>query len=166
VSDSDDDGIAGTGVPVVDANGLVTSITYSAPTNGNWQEPTIGVCLPVIYNEGIDNDGDGLIDCEDPECASPTANPATLKPIYPTYRGGRYTQKGQQHLFKFTDNGIGVPDMYRELIFKPFKTLNNKSLNNSAGLGLAISKSIIEKSGGKIWLTSNEQGRSSFEFLI
>jgi len=56
----------------------VTSITYSAPTNGNWQDPTIGICLTEICNDGIDNDGDGLIDCEDPECAPPTANPTTL----------------------------------------------------------------------------------------
>lgn len=75
-------------------------------------------------------------------------------------------KKGQQYLFRIKDNGVGIPDEYQELIFKPFKTLKNKSLNNSAGLGLTICKSIIEKSGGKIWLNSKKDQGSSFEFII
>ncbi len=68
VSDADGDGLAGTGVPTVDMNGLVTSITYASPTNNFWQNSTIGVCLPELCADGIDNDADGLVDCEDPDC--------------------------------------------------------------------------------------------------
>ena len=69
ISDSDTDGLAGTGVPTVDANGLVTTITYAAPANNIWQNPNVGSCMAEICDDGIDNDLDGDIDCLDDECA-------------------------------------------------------------------------------------------------
>ena len=69
-SDTDTDGIAGAGVPTVDANGLVTSISYASPLNNTWQNPLIGLCLTETCNDGLDNDMDGLIDCLDPDCAA------------------------------------------------------------------------------------------------
>ncbi len=72
VSDSDNDGIAGTGTPTVDANGLVTSITYTSPTINYWQNPLVATCIIEVCDDGIDNDGDGLIDCNDPDCISCT----------------------------------------------------------------------------------------------
>ena len=44
VSDSDNDGIAGAGIAPVDANGLVTSITYGSPPNNTWQNPATNSC--------------------------------------------------------------------------------------------------------------------------
>lgn len=73
VSDTDADGIAGTGTPTVDINGLVTAVTYTAPTQNNWQNPDIGPCLTEICNDGIDNDTDGLTDTLDPDCCAASA---------------------------------------------------------------------------------------------
>ena len=73
ISDSDDDGIAGTRTAVVDANGLVTTHTYSHPTFDQWQNPAVGICVAEICTNSIDDDGDGLIDCADAEC--PSADP-------------------------------------------------------------------------------------------
>jgi len=78
VADSETDGIAGTGTPIVDDNGLVTSITYQSPPNNNWQNPDIGPCLTEICDDGIDNDTDGLIDSLDPDCCTAQA-PALIK---------------------------------------------------------------------------------------
>jgi len=68
IADGDNDGVAGNGTPSVDGNGLVTSITYNLPANSNWQDPSMGSCLTEICNDGIDNDGDGLVDCMDFDC--------------------------------------------------------------------------------------------------
>ena len=69
ISDSDDDGLAGTGVPTVDiTTGLVSSISYSTPGSTDWRNPSVFACLIEICNDGIDNDGDGEIDCADDDC--------------------------------------------------------------------------------------------------
>ena len=75
VGDPDDDGIAGAGAASVDANGLVTTNTYGHPTFHQWQDSSIGICVPEICTNSIDDDGDGLIDCADEEC--PGSAPVT-----------------------------------------------------------------------------------------
>jgi len=67
VADADVDGIAGTGTPITDAFGVVTTILYEEPPTDNWQDP-LQSCLEICDN-GIDDDGDGLIDEFDPDCA-------------------------------------------------------------------------------------------------
>ena len=44
VTDPEDDGIAGVGVPVVDANGLVTTWAYQVPLYSFWQDPNYNYC--------------------------------------------------------------------------------------------------------------------------
>ncbi len=76
IADPDGDGRAGTGTPLVNpANGLINTITYVDPPNNNWQNPLVGPCLPESCDDGIDNDADGLTDCDDPDCiTSPAIN--------------------------------------------------------------------------------------------
>lgn len=65
------------------------------------------------------------------------------------------------------DTGIGIPDDFRNLIFKSFtqaeKSRSRKFSGN--GLGLALSKKIIEKLGGKIWFDS-EAGKGSVFYIL
>ena len=68
VSDNDLDGIAGVGTPIVDDEGLVTSIIYSPPPNNFWQNSLIGFCLPEICDDNIDNNANNYIDENDFEC--------------------------------------------------------------------------------------------------
>lgn len=66
------------------------------------------------------------------------------------------------------DTGMGISKEARDKIFEPFEQENKVSTMKTAGtgLGLTISKQIIEFSGGKIWVESNEQEGSTFIFTI
>jgi hypothetical protein len=77
IADSDNDGIAGSGTPTITSLGLVDGLTYAYPSNTNWQNSSASSQCIEICNNGIDDDGDGLIDCQDCsdcEAASNCAN--------------------------------------------------------------------------------------------
>jgi two-component system sensor histidine kinase VicK len=62
------------------------------------------------------------------------------------------------------DNGIGIPSQQIPFLFDRFTTTGRIGLNNepSVGLGLHISKQLIEKQGGKIGVETTEQKGSTF----
>ncbi len=66
------------------------------------------------------------------------------------------------------DNGIGLPEKERERIFERFYRVNNQIIKSTpgAGLGLYISKIIVEAHGGRIWAKNRLQGGSVFSFSL
>ena len=58
----------------------------------------------------------------------------------------------------FSDNGPGIAEEVRDKVFIP----NFTTKNTGAGLGLAISKNIVEGSGGKITFQTSEKGTTFF----
>lgn len=62
--------------------------------------------------------------------------------------------------FYVQDNGPGIEQQFHEKIFELFQTLENRDKIESTGIGLAIVKKIVEESGGKIWIES-EQGKGA-----
>ena len=60
------------------------------------------------------------------------------------------------------DCGVGIRAAERERIFDPFHT----SKPDGMGMGLAISRSIVESHGGQLWVTPNEGPGVTFQFVL
>lgn len=65
-------------------------------------------------------------------------------------------------IVKVIDNGKGIPENLRDSIFMP----NFTTKSSGAGLGLAITKNIVENFKGEIWFTSEIENGSTFFISI
>lgn len=71
-------------------------------------------------------------------------------------------------LISIKDDGIGIPKRVQSRIFEKFFRADNaiKSETEGTGLGLYVSKMIVESSGGKIWFKSEEKKGTTFFISI
>ena len=81
--------------------------------------------------------------------------------------GGILTIKGQldqdgRVLTSVSDTGVGLPAEKAEQIFEAFFSTKPEG----SGMGLAISRSIIESHGGRVWATTNSGKGASFHFTL
>lgn len=70
--------------------------------------------------------------------------------------------------FTIEDTGVGIPEDKIDTIFDAFTQAHipNEEELKGTGLGLSITQKIIEKLGGKIWVTSEENVGSTFHFVL
>ena len=69
-------------------------------------------------------------------------------------------------LFTFSDHGIGIEPQYAERIFVIFQRLHERTAYAGTGIGLAMTRKIIEYFGGKIWLDTSYTGGTRFCFTL
>lgn len=76
--------------------------------------------------------------------------------------------KGSDMILSVKDSGVGIPKNMQSRLFEKFYRADNvKKLDTEGtGLGLYISKMIIEASGGKIWFESKENKGAKFFFSL
>lgn len=77
----------------------------------------------------------------------------------------RLERKGGDICFEIKDSGVGIPKEDQKYIFQKFFRSKSKE-KGGTGLGLFITKSIIEKLGGKIWFESKEGEGTTFYFTL
>ena len=72
-----------------------------------------------------------------------------------TVRTSRYADGVE---IEIADTGAGIPAAERERVFEPFHRLDAARTDGGAGLGLAISRAIVEAHGGRIWIADAGPG--------
>jgi two-component system sensor histidine kinase KdpD len=89
----------------------------------------------------------------------------------------KYTPKGSsidiaahredgQVVIDVDDRGPGVPPQHRADVFEKFYRLPREGQSGGAGLGLAISRGIVEAHGGTMWVDNRDGGGAAFRFTI
>ena len=75
-------------------------------------------------------------------------------------------QEDNDIVFSVIDNGNGIPKEDIPSLFKRFSQGTSKKRSTGTGLGLYLSRQIVEAHGGKIWLESKLNKGSEFSFLL
>lgn len=77
------------------------------------------------------------------------------------------TEDNRVH-FKITDTGIGIAPEFHKAIFEEFQQATNggRDVRSGTGLGLPISKQLLELMNGSIWLESEVGKGSTFGFSL
>jgi PAS domain S-box-containing protein len=75
-------------------------------------------------------------------------------------------RRGDDWIFAVGDNGIGIAPKHHERIFDLFKRLHEAKEYPGNGIGLAVSRRIVSRHGGKIWVESESGKGSVFYFTV
>ena len=68
-------------------------------------------------------------------------------------------------LVSVRDNGIGIPEAHHEEIFRVFARAH-ADVAEGSGIGLAISRRIVQRHGGRIWVESQPGTGATFYFTL
>lgn len=140
----------------------------------NLVEQVYNELLPLAQNKNIDFS----IDCNNKNLEI-NADRSELRRVVCNLCGNaiNYTQDGgkvaitlknesKDLIFSVSDNGCGIPQEDIPNMFQRFSQGTSKKRSTGTGLGLYLSRQIIESHGGKIWLESKVNKGSEFSFLL
>ena len=69
-------------------------------------------------------------------------------------------------LVSVSDEGDGIPDDLRVMVFEKFRRINTDTYSKGLGLGLAFCRLTVEAHGGQIWVDDAPSGGARFNFTI
>jgi signal transduction histidine kinase len=75
-------------------------------------------------------------------------------------------QNGSEWIFSVADNGRGFDQQYANRVFGLFQRLHVHEVPDGTGMGLSISRKIVERHGGRIWADSSAGVGSTFYFSL
>jgi signal transduction histidine kinase/DNA-binding LacI/PurR family transcriptional regulator len=77
------------------------------------------------------------------------------------------TDDGMMVCIRVTDSGIGIAPAHQALVFEEFRQVQDaQHAQQGTGLGLPISKRLVELHGGRLWLESQPGEGSTFAFTV
>jgi two-component system phosphate regulon sensor histidine kinase PhoR len=77
-------------------------------------------------------------------------------------------QHNEEFQINVIDEGIGVSPEYYDHIFERFYRVHNTAIRqySGIGLGLYVAKAIVDRHGGRIWFTNNQNIGTTFSFTL
>jgi signal transduction histidine kinase len=137
-----------------------------------------GTCLqvsPILRNKDLKLNADlpesmPIIHGDGPRLEQVMLNLMTNAAKF-TAHGGTITIRARQQdnglVVDVQDNGIGIAREEQSRLFKPYSRLSSdRQQHPGLGLGLALSKQVVELHGGRIWVDSEPGKGSTFSFFV
>jgi signal transduction histidine kinase len=149
---------------------------------GHTEQGTVPVDLRQIVPDIIDNLGvpEHIVIRIEPGLPTVEADVTRITQVFQNLLSNavKYMDKPQGHItiacvkedsfwkFSVSDDGPGIEQKHFDKIFKLFQTLAARDQQESTGVGLTITRKIVEMYGGKIWVESEVGKGSTFYFTL
>src|SRR5207244_154245 len=89
----------------------------------------------------------------------------TRQQPHPKVELGKTVVEGESAYF-IRDNGVGFDPSFADRLFQPFQRLHTQAEFEGTGVGLATTKRIIERHGGRLWSESTPNQGATFFFTL
>ncbi|RLC82646.1 MAG: hypothetical protein DRJ03_18690 [Chloroflexi bacterium] len=138
-------------------------------------EETMSLAAPLIEDKPIE-----MLQSLDPDIPTIQADEKRVRQVLVNLldNAAKYTKEGQitvsaarensSIVISVSDTGIGIPPDHMESIFEEFGRVDDSSTRevDGLGLGLSISRRLVELHGGRIWVESEMETGSTFHFSL
>jgi PAS domain S-box-containing protein len=150
-------------------------LTMSAVDVREMVEDAVTIATPLIGDKPLE-----LVQALDPDLPAIWADKTRTRQVLLNLLTNaiKYTERGQVTVsasrdadcvtISVADTGIGIPPEHLETVFEAFGRVDNSRTRKAGGLGLglSISRHLVELQGGRIWVESEVGVGSTFHFSL